>query len=1162
LFVYLPTGDTTKSLADGNLLLAFFFVELKKGFSVPLDELNLLKELYQQTHGEDWLWRPQIFGPKWNFDIPSPNPCNTNGSTWQGITCSKLPTFCSSSTSPSCSVKSLSLELYGLKGKLPYIWTEMTSLTRIALPRNRLNNSLPKELPHSLISLDLESNLLSGPIPSEYGLLTSLTSLAVERNRLRGTIPTSLGDLVNLSYLTFGYNLLSQTIPPELGQLSNLKYLTMTLCQLTGPFPSSFGSLTSLDTLDISFNSFTNSIPSTLGDMLALTSMVLDYNFFSHSIPSELTQLTGLAHLSLATNFFSGQIYLLNDNFFQLSMISLGYNLFTGPFPSFTSSPNLAKINVDTNTLSSTISSELGMLTLLNIFTINNNQFTGPIPSSFGSLLLVTQFDLSLNHLTGTIPTAFGSMANIADLQVRNNLLTGSIPSELGKLLTAQSLVLTRNLFTSTLPCTIQNLTRLSVLTCDRNYLTGICPDLVLPVSLEILDFSFNYISGSIPDRLISPLQNLLTFDGNENFFSGHLPDLSSLSIVKRINLASNHLSGSIPSFIASLSQLRQLNLGSNFFSGTLKNWLWQASNLTLVNVDLSANHLKGEISDEIFFLPFLQTLALTSNCFQGTLPESICSAEDLLVLSMDGLGSSSGCSDLITLPWSDVSLNVKKISGQIPKCLWAMKNLTTVSLSSNGLTGTLSDLLTSSLINLTLSHNHLSGTIPMSLQRHPFQSLDLSYNKFTGEYNIISSLNLQNASCRLVLEVNRLSGQFPSPPSDSSMNLYMNVLTGNIFSCVDVPDSDAYSSSYRCGSRSIDEAMIGISIVVFVASLLFVIFVITQFVSLAWMQSFVTHLFAHCHTLSSYLHPFDPKISSWDESSEELLSLSKAMRRFPEFNYFIVILFLSGIMTTLPLYLIRIGNDNYSTHSHLYRWEWTTAYLSGVLPSTLLLSAWILVVCTFLYCVKRFMWGVLSLQLPSSSFKTRLQCSQHSSSHLLPLWMSFSNDLLLLIVNIAVMGTINALYIIATNQQFSPTLILLIQVSMALFKAFWNKFCLPILDSSKQSHRLRIFVLVLNSIFIPCIVTALTSPACFQVCLSVSLLSLPGPSLPYPYLAFPSLPFPSPPFPTLTLPSPPFPSLPFPSLPYPYLTLPSPPFPSPPFPTLTLPFLSFTPRS
>lgn len=52
----------------------------------------------------------------------------------------------------------------------------------------------------------------------------------------------------------------------------------------------------------------------------------------------------------------------------------------------------------------------------------------------------------------------------------------------------------------------------------------------------------------------------------------------------------------------------------------------------------------------------------------------------------------------------------------------------------------------------------------------------------------------------------------------------------------------------------------------------------------------------------------------------------------------------------------------------------------------------------------------------------------------------------------------------------------------MALFKALWNRFYLPLLNFSKQSHRLRIFLLVLNSIFIPCIATAFTSPACFQV--------------------------------------------------------------------------------
>jgi hypothetical protein len=1079
-----------------SLFLILFLV--KEIFSVPLEEISVLKQLYQQTNGDNWLWRPKKIGPQWNFDVPSPNPCNTNGSAWQGITCSKLPNFCSSSNSPSCSVTSLSLELYGLKGQLPDNWTGMTSLTRIVLPRNRLTGNLSKRLPLSLRFIDLESNFLSGSLPSEFGSLSSLTYLTIEGNRLRGTISSSLGDLINLSHLALGYNFFSQTIPPELGQLSNLKYLTMTLCQLTGSFPL-FGSFISIETLDISFNSFTNSVPSSIGNLLALTSLVLDYNYFSQKIPSELTQLTALAELSLATNFFSGQIYFLNNNLSRLSSVSLGYNLFTGPLPPFTSSPNLVKINFDSNTLSQTIPTELGLLTLLDIFTLNDNFFTGPIPSSFGGLLLVTQFDLASNHLTGTIPTSFGSMATIADLHAPGNLLTGPIPSEIGRLSTVQSLVLTGNLLTSTLPCTIQNLSRLSVFLCDYNSFSGICSDLVLPSSLEIIDFSFNLISGSIPDQLISSLRNLLTLDASDNFISNHLPNLSPLFIINRINFANNHLSGSIPSSIASLKELHQLYLGVNFFTGSLKNWLWQAPNQTLINVDVSANNLEGKISDEIFFLPFLQTLALTSNCFEGTLPDSICFAEELLVLSMDGLGSGSDCRDqMILLPWSNIHINDKKMSGEIPSCLWKMKNLTTLSLSGNGFTGTLGDgdlSISSSLINLTLSHNHLSGTIPRSLQEHSFQSLDLSYNKFTGEFSTISILNVDNISSRVILEVNRFSGQFPtrtypsatSSPSSSSSVLHLNILNGNIFNCQKISDLDTNSKSYRCGSRSLDEAMIGVSVVIFIVLFLFMMFICARQSSgetishfLAWVKSYLSDFLMNCSMLYSYLHPLDPSISSWDrESSVEFQALAKAMKRFTAFYSFIFLLFLAEFISTLPLYAIRgVEDGRYSTHTHLYRWEWTTAYFSGVLPSTLLMLAWILVICAFLYCVKQYLWGVLSAHQTS---KSRIQCCQSSYSSQQMSRVIF-NNLFLLLVNIAVMGTINALYIIATNQNFSPTLILMIQISMALFKTFWNKFYLPILDFSKQSHRLRIFLLVLNSIFIPCIATAFTSPTCFQV--------------------------------------------------------------------------------
>ena len=66
-------------------------------------------------------------------------------------------------------------------------------------------------------SLEMESNNLSGSIPTELGLLTELSKLDLKHNTLTGSIPTELGLLTELSVMYLYKNNLNGTIPTELG---------------------------------------------------------------------------------------------------------------------------------------------------------------------------------------------------------------------------------------------------------------------------------------------------------------------------------------------------------------------------------------------------------------------------------------------------------------------------------------------------------------------------------------------------------------------------------------------------------------------------------------------------------------------------------------------------------------------------------------------------------------------------------------------------------------------------------------------------------------------------------------------------------------------------------------------------------------------------------
>jgi Leucine-rich repeat (LRR) protein len=90
----------------------------------------------------------------------------------------------------------------------------------------------------ALAALVFECNQLTGPIPSEIGLLTALAGLMLGSNQLTGPIPSELGLLTALQYLELGSTQLTGPIPSEFGGLTKLYYLNLTYTQLLGSIPS------------------------------------------------------------------------------------------------------------------------------------------------------------------------------------------------------------------------------------------------------------------------------------------------------------------------------------------------------------------------------------------------------------------------------------------------------------------------------------------------------------------------------------------------------------------------------------------------------------------------------------------------------------------------------------------------------------------------------------------------------------------------------------------------------------------------------------------------------------------------------------------------------------------------------------------------------------
>jgi hypothetical protein len=126
-------------------------------YSVPTIEIDALNEIYITTNGENWFWRNQSFGKKWNFTDSIVNPCTQ---MWQGITCSCNQT---------CNIVELNLASYGLTGPYATSIGNLSQLVVLNMSNNFLEGEIPKNssFPTKLREIDLSFNFFLSEIPTK-----------------------------------------------------------------------------------------------------------------------------------------------------------------------------------------------------------------------------------------------------------------------------------------------------------------------------------------------------------------------------------------------------------------------------------------------------------------------------------------------------------------------------------------------------------------------------------------------------------------------------------------------------------------------------------------------------------------------------------------------------------------------------------------------------------------------------------------------------------------------------------------------------------------------------------------------------------------------------------------------------------------------------------
>ncbi|KAM1416268.1 hypothetical protein ACFX2I_007834 [Malus domestica] len=310
-------------------------------------------------------------------------------------------------------------------------------------------------------------------------------------------------------------------------------------------------------------------------------------------------------------------------------------------------------------------------------------------------------------------------------------------------------------------------------------------------------------LQGTLPPELVN-LTYLQQIDLTRNYLSGTIPpEWSSLPLVN-ISLVGNHLTGSIPKELGDITTLKSLDISFNNFSGPLPQELGSLANIE--RMLLSSNNFNGELPKTFAKLTKIKDFRVSDSNFSGRIPDFIENWTNLEKLLIQASGLTGPIPSGIFLLTSLTDLRITDLSGPespIPS-LDKMKNMKILMLRSCNLTGQLPpDLAQMNLKTLDLSFNKLTGEIPNS-----FASLaDTNYIFLTG--NLLTGPVPDWPKKHVDLSYNNLTIRDASCPRVSSnINLFASSSKGNssrFVTCLktsECPKYLYYSLHINCGGN------------------------------------------------------------------------------------------------------------------------------------------------------------------------------------------------------------------------------------------------------------------------------------------------------------------------------------------------------------------------
>jgi hypothetical protein len=767
----------------------------------------------------------------------------------------------------------------------------------------------------------------------------------------------------------------------------------------------------------------------------------------------------------LSHNNLSGILPPVVSNLTSLLVFDISDNSIAGKLPLFRNAPDLVQLSFDVNQFSGTIADDL-------------------LDDSTGIEML--WFSANINNLVGTLPKWLFNHTTLLAIHLGGNLLDGTISPSIGEMTDLGSFMVFDNQLYGSIPTSISELTNMYILLLELNDFSGPVLDLVFQFpEITILALNQNSFSGTFPDDTIPHYEFTNTnLKLSDNYFTGSITDYYCYFDFKFFNIDRNMFSGTFPSSCA-MEYVLSVVLAQNLFTGSLENIFPIDDYPSLSILLLGYNSFSGTIPPELFQLPSLRLLSAPQNCFHGSLSEDICTniSSTINSINLSGLRSSPTCS--IKLFKSYFSPSMK---GSIPSCIWQLPNISSLFISGNGYTGTIPNNISHTLTSdLSLSHNYFTGTIPSTILQRSFEALDLSYNKFRGSIDAVNDLTLINSESFGYWNIsnNRISGRLSTVFHNAHS---IDVLYGNVFQCnKDLPTQDPNINNYFCGSSQLEYSTYSFSGVVFLLLIAF-FYVFKKFFHLNFTSDLISTFSKDgimkpfvvvCHTLSQNDH-----LKSLQTPNKE-----KVEKFFEALDFISRLMFFCAvyvILLLLPTYLIlNTVHESFRKYQFEYGWVQSTVYLTGLGPGIVLLLLFCLFIFLLLIKIPVVVQPETSPKDGKSTEESRSENEERTS------WWNFIPMvyhllyIIIFLVNVSVSILVNVGYLISLSEDSGDHFEYLIQISMAIYKIIWDslilEYALLLLSRFGEASRLRLLLLVFNTILGPCIAVIITGGSCFQ---------------------------------------------------------------------------------